>query len=491
VSARRVALAAALVVAAGAPSAHAADGDILVADAGSWLAGQGRLLRVAPSGGAPAPIAAGSPLRRPWAVAVAGSGALLVTDEAADSVFSVAPSTGAVTTVVHGEGLYDPVGIALASGSTAYVADRVRDEVLRLDLVTGALAFVARVEDPAGLAIDKDGKILVAAGDEVRRIDPGTGAVTRFASGPPFDDLSDVAVAVDGTVFVLGDRQVVRVGSAGATSVLASGHPFVHASGIDIEPDGDLVVADTNAANGGAIIHVDRETGDESVLASGSGFRAPTGVAVLAGGGFDASGGNNGGGAGGGGAGGGGGGAGGGGGTGGGGAPVPGSPGTPGAGGGMALGGAGAGGAGAGGQSLAPDRRAPLFTIPTLSPATFRAFTRGASIAVQRGTTVTYRLDEPARVTFTVQQRRHLSRVCRRRLAAHRSRHRTGTRCRRWISLRGRFSRASTAGVNSFRFTGRLRGRALRPGYYRLVARATDGAGNRTSPRRPRFHVVR
>lgn len=143
------------------------------------------------------------------------------------------------------------------------------------------------------------------------------------------------------------------------------------------------------------------------------------------------------------------------------------------------------------GVTQVSDLIAPVLSLPTLSPRTFRAARRGASIAaVRTGTTLTYTLSEPARVRFTVQKRRHLSRVCRQQVA-QRSRHRTGTRCRRFITLRGSFFKASAAGTTRLRFRGRLRGRTLRPGSYRLVARATDAAGNRSTPVRPTFRIVR
>ena len=90
---------------------------------------------------------------------------------------------------------------------------------------------------------------------------------------------------------------------------------------------------------------------------------------------------------------------------------------------------------------------------------------------------------------MSVQRFRHLSRVCRRR--ARTSRHRTGTRCRKWITVKGRFSKASVAGTSAVRFRGRLRGKTLKPGTYRFVIRARDGAGNRSKPKRPVFRIVR
>jgi hypothetical protein len=155
-------------------------------------------------------------------------------------------------------------------------------------------------------------------------------------------------------------------------------------------------------------------------------------------------------------------------------------------------GGGGSGGGGLGVLGVTPsDVTAPSFlALPRLHPRRFRAARRGPSIAVRVGTTITYTLSEAARVTFTVQRYRPLSRVCRRRLART-ARHRTGPRCRRWISLKGRFATTSAAGPASVRFTGRLRRRALRPGRYRLVIRARDAAGNVTRARRVVFRIVR
>jgi hypothetical protein len=48
----------------------------------------------------------------------------------------------------------------------------------------------------------------------------------------------------------------------------------------------------------------------------------------------------------------------------------------------------------------------------------------------------------------------------------------------RYVRLKGSFRRPGVAGANQFRFTGRLRKKALRPGRYRLVAKRS--AGGRT-----------
>jgi streptogramin lyase len=475
---------------AAAPAAHAAPGDIGVADEGAWMGTSGRVLRVAP-GGQTSLLTADGALSDPWAVAVAADGDLLVADEGAEAVFSIDPS-GKLETVVSGDGLQDPVGIALAPAGVAYVADRQRDEVMRLDLATGALSHVADVDNAGGLAMDAAGKLLVADGVALRRIDPGTGAVTTVAQGAPLDEPRDVAVALDGTLYVAGDSQVVRVNPVtGAQFLLASGSPLSDPRGIDIRPDGDLVVADGRHADG-SVIRVARTTGAMTVLAGGAPFRAPSGLAVVGGAGVDASGGGNG-------------------------DPhgpaappppppppgeqggTPGAPGTPGGGGtttvtlpngtvvilppGVTPGTSGIPGV---------DFAAPAFLrAPRLSATRFRAARRGkAFVSLNVGTRILWALNEAARVTISIQKYRPLSRTCKRRLARQ-SRHRTGVRCRKYVALKGRFAKASAAGVSSVRFRGRLKGKRLKPGRYRFVIRARDGAGNVNKPRRPAFRIVR
>jgi streptogramin lyase len=470
--------------------ALAAPGDIAVADEGNVLGPYGSVLRVSPSGAA-SQLAGGAPLRNPWAVAVAADGALLVADEGADAVFRVTPA-GAVSTVVQGGGLDDPVGIALAPGGKAYVSDRNSDAVMRLDLATHTLTKVADVRDAAGLAFDGGGKLLVTDGRVLNRVDPATGVVTTAAAGVPLDEPRDVAVGQDGTVYVLGYRQVVRISpGTGAKTVLASGAPLNDPSAIDIEPDGDLVVADRHSV-GGAVIRINHRTGAKLILSSGGELRRPTGIASIGGAGVDASGGGNGdphGPA----------------------APPPppgdtggsgatgGTPGTPGSGGtttvtlpngtiitlppGITPGTSGIAGV---------DFVAPGFIgKPRLGATRFRAAQRGrAFVSLSIGTRIFYKLTEAARILISIQKYRPLSRICRRRLASQ-SRHRTGTRCRKYVSLNGRYAVASAAGAGSVRFRGRLKGRTLKPGRYRFVIRATDGAGNTSKPRRPAFRIVR
>jgi CSLREA domain-containing protein len=134
-----------------------------------------------------------------------------------------------------------------------------------------------------------------------------------------------------------------------------------------------------------------------------------------------------------------------------------------------------------------------------LSPAAFRAAGAGGSIgklakALQQrrpiGTTVRYRLDGTAKVTFTITKPaagRRKARRCVNPAAA-----RPGARrCVRTLRLKGSFAHQGVAGLNSFRFTGRLRRKALALGPYTLVAKLPRPATGRAALSSKGFRIVR
>jgi hypothetical protein len=69
-------------------------------------------------------------------------------------------------------------------------------------------------------------------------------------------------------------------------------------------------------------------------------------------------------------------------------------------------------------------------------------------------------------------------------------RNRDARACTRYVLMLGAFIHRGHAGANSFRFTGRLGRRRLRPGSYWLVARATDAFGNVSAPARAAFRIL-
>ena len=121
--------------------------------------------------------------------------------------------------------------------------------------------------------------------------------------------------------------------------------------------------------------------------------------------------------------------------------------------------------AGAGGG--AGDALAPALTRFGLSRNRFAAAGRGGSIAAKVGTTIRYRLNEAATVTFRI-----------RRKGARRP-------------LKGSFAHKGKAGANTLGFTGRLRRRKLSRGSYVMSATSKDAAGNVAKVKRLRFRIVK
>jgi hypothetical protein len=154
---------------------------------------------------------------------------------------------------------------------------------------------------------------------------------------------------------------------------------------------------------------------------------------------------------------------------------------------GSAGGGSGGGGAGGGGGG-APDRIPPVLSRFLIIPFSFSTANFGPSVA-RVGTRLLYRVSEAATTTFTVQRAR--PGVRRGRACVRRRRGLRGRSCTRYVPVRGSFRHRSEPGLNTLRFSGRVGGRRLALGRYRLTAVARDAAGNRSLPIRRRFRIVR
>jgi hypothetical protein len=118
-----------------------------------------------------------------------------------------------------------------------------------------------------------------------------------------------------------------------------------------------------------------------------------------------------------------------------------------------------------------PTATATLDTLPAISALslTKRRFVAGRR--PKRGTALRYTLSEAARVTFSIERK-------------------VGARRARFKRV-GRFVAAGRQGANRTRFSGMLRGRALKAGFYRLTAIATDSAGGPSNRRSASFRIAR
>lgn len=120
----------------------------------------------------------------------------------------------------------------------------------------------------------------------------------------------------------------------------------------------------------------------------------------------------------------------------------------------------------------------------SVAPRAFRAARRGPSAQAAGspsfGTRVRYALNVAATVRFVVVRRaghgRRQGSGDSVRCVVQTTLNRNAARCTRSIPLPGSFVRMSAAGASSFRFSGRIAGRTLKPGAYALVATASAGA---------------
>ncbi len=183
-----------------------------------------------------------------------------------------------------------PAGGAAAAADDPWVAYAVNSVVtrggqpsavvVRSNPVTGALEEISRnggqgnlFEHPYDIAVAPGGGSLYvvdmgafaqgptpAADGRVIRVDPATGAQSLVSQGGELVDPAGIAVAPDGTLFVVenvgvGPAQnpaVVRIDPAsGAQSVLTRGGNLCYPFGIAIEPSGNLIVTDFGDLVGG------------------------------------------------------------------------------------------------------------------------------------------------------------------------------------------------------------------------------------------------
>ena len=158
--------------------------------------------------------------------------------------------------------------------------------VVRSNPATGALQEVSRngaqgalFQHPYDIAAAPGGRSLYvvdmgefasgtnpAADGRIIRVDPATGVQSLVSQGGELVDPAGIAVAPDGTLFVVEnvgvgparDPAVVRIDPAsGAQSVLTRGNNLCYPFGIALEPSGNLIVTDFGDLTAGGAIQID------------------------------------------------------------------------------------------------------------------------------------------------------------------------------------------------------------------------------------------
>lgn len=140
----------------------------------------------------------------------------------------------------------------------------------------------------------------------------------------------------------------------------------------------------------------------------------------------------------------------------------------------------------------APDVTPPVIGSLALASAKFLAANSGppAITAAAVGSKVTFTLSEAATVTFTVERSARGVRKGRSCVKPPRRPRKGAKACVRWVKVRGSFVRSGQPGANKFRFMGRMGGKALKRGSYRLTAVAKDAGSNVSKRQVRKFRIV-
>ena len=144
------------------------------------------------------------------------------------------------------------------------------------------------------------------------------------------------------------------------------------------------------------------------------------------------------------------------------------------------------------------DTTKPALGSLSFSATTFKAASSGGAFSAQKkrkksaptGTQVSFNLSEASAVKFTVQRKTSGRRVSRKCKTRTRKNHRK-PKCTLWKNVAGSFTVPGKAGKNTFTFRGRIGGRKLRTGSYRLKGTATDPARNASVPKQKAFKIVK
>jgi hypothetical protein len=138
-----------------------------------------------------------------------------------------------------------------------------------------------------------------------------------------------------------------------------------------------------------------------------------------------------------------------------------------------------------------PPASAVSLTGLGLSPSTFKAAASGPAVSRKgrAGSSLTFRLSRPAKVEFRVTSTRLPGPLLPTPSAATRPAVKRLGRIPPIHREVGRFSIRARKGLNRLRFSGRLRGRSLAAGSYRLTAHAIDRTGLASAPASTSFRI--
>ncbi|AUC86356.1 hypothetical protein CW731_14190 [Polaribacter sp. ALD11] len=212
-----------------------------------------------------------------WYATATGSTALENTDALSSGTYYVAQTTPLLTIETLGSDFSQPFGIALQSDGKILVADTDNNAIKLMDADgTNIQILGTGFTKPRGIVVQPDGKILVAdAGNNaIKRMDAdGTNIVTLNST---FNQPHGVALQSNGKILVADSyNSAIKRMDANGGNIETLGSGFSYPYGITVQYDGEILVAD---AENNVIKRMDAN--GDNIVTLGTGFIAPSGVAL-------------------------------------------------------------------------------------------------------------------------------------------------------------------------------------------------------------------
>jgi len=209
------------------------------------------------------------------------AGDLIIAHE--NGVVRVDPNTGVETEIanVGDDLLIEPIGMDLNAAGEIIVLDAGDADVslIKVDPVSGFETLIASggllASADNDLAVEPSGDIIVLGDGNLIRINPITASQTELTENV-FGGTEVLIINDAGVIFAAGNEVVKINPITGSTNIISSG--FNEISGIGIEPDGNIIVIDTDI--GSTIYRVHPDTGAQSLVSSGDLLEESFGTAL-------------------------------------------------------------------------------------------------------------------------------------------------------------------------------------------------------------------